>query len=212
MFFISEVVAIVVRVSSGQVLELTQSVSGDICDFIERRNVYVLAGEVGDYSECCNWTVEDRAVEFGDNECTTLVLQYDDEQTEISHMHFAIEKLLDGGISYQDEVTEFEVVFDDGGSMLLFKMDHGFDLCSINIGGKHCQVGPTFLQGNSAPSNKVSGGKGGVRWRKKIGCFGNVEWKKWMCAGHCEVRGTAHTLVDCDSVSPHNGGDDRMPP
>ena len=69
-----------------------------------------------------------------------------------------------------------------------------------------------FLQGNSAPSNKVGGGKGGIGRRKKIGCFGDVEGKKWMCASHCKVRGTAHTLADCDLVSPHDGGDNGMPP
>ena len=39
-----------------------------------------------------------------------------------------IERLLNGSISDEDEVTEFEVIFDDGGSMLLFETDHGFDL------------------------------------------------------------------------------------
>ena len=77
----------------------------------------MLAGEVRDNLECCNWMVKDQAVEFRD-----------DEQTEISHMHFAIERLLDGGIPDQDEVAEFKVILDDGGSMLLFKTDHGFDL------------------------------------------------------------------------------------
>ena len=47
---------------------------------------------------------------------------------------------------------------------------------------------------------------------KKIGCFGNVEGQKRMCNGHCEVWGTAHTSVDSDSVSPHDGGDNRIPP
>ena len=62
----------------------------------------MLAGEVGDDSECCNWTVEDRAIELGDNVCATLVLQYDDERTEISCTHFAIERLLDSSISDKD--------------------------------------------------------------------------------------------------------------
>ena len=39
--------------------------------------------------------------------------------------------------------------------MLLFEMDHSFDLSGVNIGGECCQMGPTFLQGDSAPSNKV---------------------------------------------------------
>ena len=70
-------------------------------------------------------------------------------------MHFVIERLLNGGISDEDEVTEFEVVLDDGGDMLLFKTDHNFDLNGVHIGGECCQVRPTFLQGNSAPSNEV---------------------------------------------------------
>ena len=55
----SEVIPIVVGVRSSQVLKLTQLASGDIYKFVERRNVNVMAGEVGDYSECCNWTVKD---------------------------------------------------------------------------------------------------------------------------------------------------------
>ena len=42
-------------------------------------------------------------------------------------MHFAIERFLDSGISDEDEVAEFEVVLDNGGSMLLFGTDCGFD-------------------------------------------------------------------------------------
>ena len=127
-------------------------------------------------------------------------------------MHFAIERLLDGGISDQDKVAEFEVILDDCGSMLLFETNCSFDLCGAYIGGECCQVRPTFLQGNSALSNKVSGGKGGVWQRKKIGCLGDVEGQKGMCAGHGEVWGTAHTSEDCNSVGPHDGGDDGMPP
>ena len=59
MFFVSEVVAIIVGVSSHQVLKLVQSASGDIYKFIKRRNVYVLAGKVRDYSEGCNQMVKD---------------------------------------------------------------------------------------------------------------------------------------------------------
>ena len=70
-------------------------------------------------------------------------------------MHFAIERLFDGSIPDQYEVTKFEVVFDDGGGMLLFETDCSFDLCGIYIRGKHCQVWPTFLQSNSSPSNQV---------------------------------------------------------
>ena len=55
-------------------------------------------------------------------------------------MHFVIERLLNGSIPDQDEVAKFEVIFDDGGSMLLFKADHGFDLCGVYIGGECCQV------------------------------------------------------------------------
>ena len=99
--------------------------------------------------------VEDRAIEFGDNVCATLVLQYDDKWTEISHTHFVIERLLDGGISDEDEVAEFEVVIDNGGSMLLFKMDHGLDLSGVHLRGKCYQVRPMFLEGDGTPSNKV---------------------------------------------------------
>ena len=114
-----------------------------------------MAGEVWDDSECCDWTVEDQAVKLRDNVCTTLVLQYDNEGTKISHMHFVIERLLDSSISDEDKVAEFEVVVDDGGSMLLFKTDCGFDLSGVHIGGECCQVRLTFLQGNGPPSNKV---------------------------------------------------------
>ena len=114
-----------------------------------------MAGKIWNDLECYNWTAGDRAVEFRDNVCTTLVLQYDDEQTEISRMHFVIERLLDGSISDEDEVAEFEVVLDDGGSMLLFETDGGFDSSGVHIRGKCCQVRPTFLNRNSVPSNKV---------------------------------------------------------
>ena len=73
-------------------------------------------------------------------------------------MHFVIERLLDGSISDEDEVTEFKIVLDYGGSMLLFEIDCGFDLSSVNVRGKCCQMGPLFLQGNSVLSNKVGQG------------------------------------------------------
>ena len=120
-----------------------------------------------------------------------------------------IQRLFNGSISDQDEVAEFEIVLDDGGGMLLFEMDHSFDSCGVNVGGKCCQVGPMFLQGDSTLSNKVSQGKRGVGWRKKVCCFGDVEGQKGVCAGCCEVQRTAHMSVDCDSVSPC---DNRMPP
>ena len=127
-------------------------------------------------------------------------------------MHLVIKRLLNGSISDEDEVTKFEVVLDDGGSMLLFETDHGFDLSSVHAQGECCQVRLMFLQGDGMPSNKVGRGKRGIRWRKQIGCFGNVKGQKWMCAGGCEVQGAAHTSADCDSVGPHNRSDNGMPP
>ena len=62
----------------------------------------MLAGEVGDDSECCNWMVEDGPVEFSDDVGTTLVLRYHYEQTEVSRTHFAIERFLDSSISDED--------------------------------------------------------------------------------------------------------------
>ena len=160
--------------------------------------------------ECHNWTVKDRAIEFRDDVCTTLVLQYDDEGTEISHTYFVIERLLDSGIS-DDEVTEFEVILDDGGGMLLFETDHGFDLSNIPIRGKCCEVRLTLLDGDSALSNKVSQGKRSIGWRKQVGCFSDVRGHKWMCADHSEVWGAAHTSADSDSVGPHDGSDNGVP-
>ena len=96
--------------------------------------------------------------------------------------------------------------------MLSFEMDHGSDLSGVHIGGECCQVRLMLLQGDSLPSNKVGRGQRGVRWRKQIGCFGNVKGQKWMCAGGCEVWEAAHTSVECDSVSPHDRSDDRVPP
>ena len=179
--------------------------------FVERRNVDVLMGEIWDDSECSDWTIEDRAIELGDDVGATLVLRYDDERTEISRTHFAIERLLNSGISDEDKVAEFEVILDDGGGMLLFETDCGLDLSGVDVGGKCCQVRPTFLQGDSAPSNQVGQGKRSVWWRKQVRCFGDVEGQKWVHAGGCEVWGTAHTSADCDSVGPHDGGDNRVP-
>ena len=170
-----------------------------------------LVGEVGDDLECCNWTVKDQPIEFGDDVGATLVLQYDYEQTEVSRTHFAIERFLDGGISDEDKVAECEVVLDDGGGMLLFETDHSFDLSGVHVGGECCQVRPTFLQGDSVLSNEVGRGKRSVWWRKQVGCFGNVEGQKWVCASGCKVRGTAHTSADCDSVGPHDRSDDIVP-
>ena len=115
----------------------------------------MLTGKIWDDLECCDWTIEDRAIELGDDVGATLVLRYDDERTEISRTHFAIERLLDSGISDEDKVAKFEVVLDDGGGMLLFKMDRGLDSSSVDIGGECCQVRPTFLEGDSALSNEV---------------------------------------------------------
>ena len=66
-----------------------------------------------------------------------------------------IERLLNSGVSDEDEVTEFEVVLDDRGGMLLFKTDRSFDTSSVDVGGECCQVRPMFLEGNSMPSNEV---------------------------------------------------------
>ena len=93
----------------------------------------MLVGEVGDYLECCNWMVEDQPVEFGDDVGTTLVLRYDNEQTEISCTHFVIERLLDSSIFDEDKVAKFEVVVDNGGGMLLLETDRGSDLSSVHI-------------------------------------------------------------------------------
>ena len=126
----------------------------------------MLMGEIWDDSECSDWMVEDRAIELGDDVCTTLVLRYDYERTEISCMHFVIERLLDSGVSDEDEVAEFEVVVDDGGGMLLFKVACDFDSSGIDIRGKCCQVRLTFLKGNSMLSNEVGRGKRSV-WQRK---------------------------------------------
>ena len=171
----------------------------------------MLMGEIWDDSECSDWTIEDRAVELGDDVGATLVLRYDDERTEISRMHFAIERLLDSGVSDEDEVAECEVVLDDGGGMLLFEMDRGFDLSGVDVGGECCQVRPAFLKSDGTLGNEVGRGKRSVWRRKKVGCFGDIEGQKWVCASGCEVRGTAHTSADCDSVGPHDGGDDGVP-
>ena len=82
-------------------------------------------------------------------------MRYDDERTKISHTHFAIERLLDSGISDEDEIAEFEVVLDDGGGMLLFEMDRGLNSTGVDVGGECCQVRPMFLQGDCALSNEV---------------------------------------------------------
>ena len=70
-------------------------------------------------------------------------------------MHFAIKGLLDNGVADEDEVAEFEVVLNNGGGMLLFKTDHGFDSSGVDIGGECSQVRPTFLKGDSTMSNQV---------------------------------------------------------
>ena len=123
------------------------------------------------------------------------------------HPCFAIERLLDSSISDEDKVAEFEVIVNDGGSMLLFETDRG-----VHIGGKCCQVRPMFLEDDSTLSNKVGGGKWGIGRRKQISCFSNVEGQKWMCAGSCKVWGAAHTSANSDSVGPHDGSDDGVPP
>ena len=171
----------------------------------------MLAGEVGDDSQCCNWTVEDGPIEFGDDVGATLVLRYHYERTEVSHTHFAIETFLDSGISDEDEVAECEVILDNGGSMLLFESDYGLDSSSIDVRGECCQVRPTFLKGNSMLSNEVGQGKRSVWQRTDVSCFGNIEGQKRVCAGGCEVQETAHMAADCDLVGPHDGSDDGMP-
>ena len=171
----------------------------------------MLMGEIWDDSECSNWPVEDRAVKLADDVGTTFVLQYDYERTKISHMHFAIERLFDSSISDEDEVAKSEVVLDNRGGMLLSEMDRGPDSSGVDVGGECCQVRPAFLQGDSVPSNEVSRGKRSVWRREQVRCFGNVEGQKWVRAGGCEVRGTAHMSADCDSVGPHDGSDDGVP-
>ena len=117
-------------------------------------------------------------------------------------MHFVIERFLDSGISDEDEVAKCKVVLDNG----------GFDSSGVDVGGEGCQVRPTFLKGDSTLSNEVGRGKRSIWWRKQVGCFGDIEWQKWVCASGCEVRGTAHTSADSDSVGPHDRSDDGVPP
>ena len=100
----------------------------------------MLTGEIWDDSECCDWTIEDRAVKLRDDVGATLVLRYDDERTEISRSHFAIERFLDSSIPDEDEVAEFEVVLDNGGGMLLFETDHSLNSSGVDVGGECCQV------------------------------------------------------------------------
>ena len=100
--------------------------------------------------------VKDRAVKLRDDVSATLVLRYDDKGTEIPCTHFAIERLLDSGISDEDKVATVEVVVDDDGGMLLFKTNCGFDLSGVDVRGKCCQMRPTFLKGDSTLSNEVS--------------------------------------------------------
>ena len=154
---------------------------------------------------------QDRAIKLGDDLGATFVLQYDYERTKVSRTHFAIEGLLDSGISDEDEVAECEVILDDGSGMLLVETDRGFDSSGVDVRGECCQVRPTFLQGDCAPSNEVGRRKRSVWRRKEVGCFGDVEGQKWMCASRCKVRGTAHTSADFDTVGSHDGGDDGMP-
>ena len=172
----------------------------------------MLTGEIWDDPECSDWMVEDRAIKLRDDVGTTFVLRYDYERTEVSHTHFAIEGLLNSGISDEDEVAECEVVLNDGSSMLLFETDCGFDSSGVDVRGKCCQVRLMFLEGDSALSNQVSRGKRSIWWRKQVGCFSNIEGQKWVCTSGCEVWGTAHMSADCDSVGPHDGSDDRVPP
>ena len=122
-----------------------------------------------------------------------------------------IEGFLNSGISDEDKVAECEVIPENGGGMLLFELDRGLDPSGVDVRGKCCQVRPTFLQGDSTLSNQVSRGKRGFWQRKQVRCFGNIEGQKWVCAGGCEVQGTAHMAADCDPVHPHDGSGDGMP-
>ena len=206
-FCVEKVITIVLGVGSGWIFKLVQTVSRDINKFIKWWNCYVLVGKVGDDSECSNRAVENWAIKFRDDVCATPVLQYDDVQTEISCTHFVIERLFDGGISDQDEITELQVIFDDGGSMLLFETDCGFDPCSIYIRGKHCQVWLMFLQGDSSPSNQVGQGKRGIRQRKKVSgfCWNGISWDvipTWnrtfwqgIVSDHCTVKTCANDII-----------------
>ena len=69
----------------------------------------MLTGEIWDDSKCCDWTIEDRAVELGDDVGATLVLRFDNDGTEIPCTHFAIERLLDSGVSDEDEVVTVQL-------------------------------------------------------------------------------------------------------
>ena len=135
----------------------------------------MLMGEIWDDSECSYWMVEDRAVKLGDDVGATFVLRYDYERTEVSRMHFAIEGLLDSGISDEDKVAECEVVLDDGSGMLLFETDGGFDSSGIDVRGECCQMRPTFLQGDSADV---------PRMRQR-----SVEIRRSKCKSYVVLRG-----------------------
>ena len=47
---------------------------------------------------------------------------------------------------------------------------------------------------------------------KEIHGFGNVEGQKQVSSSDCKIRRASHTLVDCNTVSPHDGHGCQVPP
>ena len=134
-----------------------------------------MAGEVWNDSEGSNWPVEDRTIEFRNDVCTASVSGNDYQRAKVSRAHLAIERLLNGGVPNQNEVTECESKVHDSGRMLLFEAHGGLDTGSVYIGGKRGEVRPMLLKRNCSGHNQHGGGKGCVRRGKKIRSFGDVE-------------------------------------
>ena len=61
-----------------------------------------------------------------------------------------------------------------------------------------------LLKCDSSGPDECGCQKGLVRREQKICGFSNVEEQKWVSSGDRKIRGTAHTLADCNVISPHD--------
>ena len=69
----------------------------------------------------------------------------------------------------------------------------------------------TLLESKRTTRNEFCGSQRRGRWRKEIGCFGNVQRDDGVSTSHGKVGRTAHALASSDALRPKDRGGNASP-
>lgn len=88
-------------------LHLFEALGGDVREVLWEPDC--LSSEVGDESKCCDWSMQDCAVEFANDVGTAIVAFYDYERSKISRAHLAIKGLVESCVTHENQGSSSEV-------------------------------------------------------------------------------------------------------